>query len=228
MIGHHALAEQLSDVASKLLGAGEIDATLQRIVELAVATIDGCDHAGISSVVDQHVETLAQSDHLPRALAELQNALGEGPCLDAVGERAVFETGDFSSESRWPRFCAEVVARTGVHSALSMRLHDERDTIGALNLYARTKDAFDDRDRGIAPIFAAHAAYALRAAWHHHHLITAIETRDIIGQAKGIIMARTGTDDAGAFEILRDGANRLDCKLRDLAHQIVDHQQQPR
>jgi GAF domain-containing protein len=226
MIERHELAEQLADVARELLGAGELDATLQRIVELAVATIEGCDHAGISLVVDRHLETPAQNDHVPQVIDELQNAVGQGPCWDAIREHAVFETGDLSAESRWPRFSTEVVASTGVHSAMSIRLQDDHGTLGALNLYARAKDAFDDQDRGVAPIFAAHAAIALRAAQHHRHLIAAIETRDIIGQAKGIIMAREGVDDTVAFEILRDGSNRLRCKLRDLANQIVDHQRQ--
>jgi GAF domain-containing protein len=226
VIERHELAEQLTDVARELLGAGEPHATLQRIVELAVATLAGCDHAGISLVVDGHVETPAQNDHVPQTIDELQAAVGQGPCLDAIRDHAVVETGDLSTESRWPRFATEVVACTGVHSAMSMRLHDDHGALGTLNLYARAKDAFDDQDRGVAPIFAAHAAIALRAAQHHRHLIAAIETRDIIGQAKGIIMAREGVDDTGAFEILRDGSNHLQCKLRDLAHQIVDHQRQ--
>lgn len=219
------LAGRLKDVALELLGAGELDLTLQHIVDLAVATVEGCDHAGISLVVDDHLETPAPSDPVTQMIEELQNAVGQGPCLDAIGKHPVVETGDFSTESRWPRFSTDVATRTGVHSALAVRLHDGR-TLGALNLYGRPQNAFNDQDRGLAPIFAAHAAIALRAAQHRRHLIAAIETRDIIGQAKGIIMARRHVDDTGAFAILRDGSSRLNCKLRDLARQVVDHQRQ--
>jgi hypothetical protein len=149
-------------------------------------------------VVDRQIETPAQNDHVPQTIDELQNA---------VGHKAP-------------------VGMPSVNTRCPMRLHDDHGTLGALNLYTRAKDAFHDRDRGVAPIFAAHAALALRAAQHHRHLIAAIETRDLIGQATGIIMAREGVDDTGAFEILRDGSNHLQCKLCDLAHQIVDHQRQ--
>lgn len=226
MAGDHRLAEQLADVARELLGAGEVHATLQRIVELAVKTVDGADHAGVSLVVGNHVETPAQNDQTPQAIDELQNDVGEGPCLDAIHEHQVFETGDFATESRWPRFSTEVVERTGVRSVLAMRLYSNAHTLGALNLYGQARDAFDDDDRSIAAIFAAHAAVALRAAQEQQQLVEAIETRDIIGQAKGIIMARQGLDEAAAFEILRDGSNRMHRKLRDVARQVVDHQRE--
>jgi len=224
VIGDHQLAEELAAVARDLLGAGDLDATLQRIVELAVQTVDGADHAGISLVVAKHIETPAQNDQTPQAIDELQNDVGEGPCLDAIREHEVFETGDFTTESRWPRFSTEVVKRTGVRSALSTRLYSREQTLGALNLYGQARDAFDDEDRSIAAIFAAHAAVALRAAQQHQQLVEAVATRDIIGQAKGILMARQGVDDAAAFEILRDGSNRMHRKLRDVARRVVEHQ----
>ena len=222
--GEHQLAEELADVARELIGAGEVEATLQRIVALAVKTVAGADHAGVSLVVGNHVETPAQNDATPQAIDELQNEVGEGPCLDAIREHEVFETGDLAAETRWPRFSTEAVERTGVHSVLAMRLYSHEHTLGALNLYGQARDAFDDGDRSIAAIFAAHAAVALRAAQQQQQLAEAVETRDIIGQAKGILMARQGVDEATAFEILRDGSNRMHRKLRDVARRVVDHQ----
>jgi len=224
--GDQELAEQLAEVARELLAAGEVDATLQRMVELAVQTVDAADHAGVSLVVGQHVETPAQNDGVPQAIDELQNEVDEGPCLDAIREHAVFETGDFAMESRWPSFSPGVVERTGVRSALSMRLYCDEDTLGALNLYARAQDAFTEEDHSVSAIFAAHAAVALRAAQHQRQLAEAIETRDIIGQAKGIIMAHRGVDDATAFEILRDGSSRMHSKLREVARRVVEHQRE--
>jgi len=222
----HDLARQLAEVARELVDAGDVQQTLQRMVDLAVETIDGCDHAGLSLVVGGHIETPAQNDRVPELIDEIQNATGEGPCTDAIREHEVFETGDLAAEDRWPRFSTQVVERTGVHSALAMRLFTERDTMGALNLYAEAIDAFDDDDRSVASIFAAHAAVALRAAQRQQQLIDAIETRDIIGQAKGILMTRSDFDDDQAFEVLRDASNRMQIKLREVAQRIVQHQQQ--
>lgn len=222
----HDLAEQLVQVTRDLLGAGDVQQTLQRMVDLAVETIDGCDHAGLTLVVGGRIETPAQSDNIPKIVDAIQNTTGEGPCLDAIREHEVFETGDLAGEDRWPRFSTQVVERTGVHSALAMRLYTEHDTMGALNLYARATDAFADDDRGVASIFAAHAAVALHAAQRQEQLIDAIETRDVIGQAKGIIMTRSGVDDEQAFEVLRDASNRMDIKLREVARRIVQHQRE--
>lgn len=223
---NHDLAQQLAQVARELLGAGDVQQTLQRMVDLAVATIDGCDHAGLSLVVGGRIETPAHNDRIPEIVDEIQNTTGEGPCMDAIREHEVFETGDLAVEVRWPRFSTEVVERAGVHSALAMRLFTEHDTMGALNLYAEATDAFDDEDRSVASIFAAHAAVALRAAQRQEHLIDAIETRDVIGQAKGIIMTRSGVNDEEAFEVLRDASNRMDTKLREVARRIVQHQRE--
>lgn len=222
----HDLAEQLVQVTRELLGAADVQQTLQRMVDLAVQTIDGCDHAGLSLLVKDQVETPAQSDNIPEIVDEIQNTTGEGPCLDAIREHEVFETGDLAAEDRWPRLSIQVMERTGVRSALAMRLFTEHDTMGALNLYAKATDAVDDDDRSVASIFAAHAAFALCAAQRQEQLIDAIETRDAIGQAQGIIMTRSGVDDDEAFEVLRDASNRMDIKLREVARRIVQHQRE--
>jgi methanogenic corrinoid protein MtbC1 len=215
------LAEDLAAVARELVAAGDVETTLQRIVDLAVATIDGCDHAGLSLVVQGHLETPAQSDPVPEALDRLQDRTRQGPCLDAIRDEEVYETGDLASERRWPSFATQAVEETAVRSVLAIRLFVEDDTLGALNLYAASRDAFDDHDRTIASIFAAHASVALHAVSREHHLAEALDTRDVIGQAKGIIMAREGVDEQAAFQLLRVASSRTHTKLRELAARIA-------
>ena len=221
----HELAGELAAVARELIGAGDVEATLQRIVDLAVQVIEGCDHAGISLVVKGRITTPAQTDPpVPQMVDRIQNETGEGPCIDAIREHEVFETGDLGQERRWPRFSPRVVEQTEVRSALAMRLFIEEDTMGSLNLYAEALDAFDEEDRSVASIFAAHAAVALRGAQRQEELSQAIDTRDVIGQAKGIIMARKGVDDATAFGMLREGSSRMNRKLRDVAQRVIDEE----
>lgn len=220
------LALELAEVARSLVSAADVDDTLQRMVFLATDTIPGCDHAGLALSVRGRIETPAQTDPpVPQAIDRIQNETGEGPGIDAIRHHEVFETGDFSKEDRWPRFSPAVVAETGVHSGLAMRLFTHEHTMGSLNLYAESVDAFDDDGRSIASIFAAHAAVALRAAQQQQQLSTVVETRDIMGQAKGILMARHGVDDAAAFAMLRAGSNRLNRKLREVAEQVIEQNQ---
>ncbi len=225
----YRLAEAFTVIAGELLTTRDKQDTLQRIVDLAVTTIDGCDHAGITLLVDGRLQTPAQSDEVPAVIQRVQDTTGEGPCVDATyQDREVFETGDLSTEPRWPRFSAAVVEHTDVRSALGIRLTKSGDdALGALDLYATAVDAFDDSDRSIAAIFAAFASVAIRTAMEREQLIEAMATRDIIGQAKGIIMERTGVDDAEAFALLREGSARMNRKLRDVARGVVGNQGAP-
>lgn len=220
------LAEQLARVARELADAGDVRETLQRIVDLAVETIEGCEHAGISLVVGDHVETPAQSDPVPGLIDRMQIDLGEGPYRDAIRNHEVFATGDLAREQRWSRFSTEVVARTGVRTMLAIRLFTDQNTLGLLTLYSAAVDAFDEDDRSVASIVAAHAAVALRAAQQQQQLEDEIESGDVevIGAAKGLLMVRHRIDEHAAAEHMRDTADRLDRDLREVAEEIVDAQ----
>jgi GAF domain-containing protein len=220
----HELAQALAAVARELVDTGDVQDTLQRIVTLAVQTIPSCDHAGLSLVTRGRIETHAQTDPpVPHMIDRIQNDTGEGPAVDAIRRHQVFESGDLARERRWPRFAPAVAEQTDVRSVLSIRLFiTDEDTMGSINLYAETVEAFDDVDRSVASIFAAHAAVALKAAQKSEQLTAAMENRHIIGQATGIIMARRQVDDATAFEMLREGSMRLNRKLHAVAQQVVD------
>jgi len=215
-------AEAFADVARALLAEGDVQQTLQKIVDLAVDTIDGCEHAGISFLKSGKGSTPAASDDVPRSVDLVQYETGEGPCLDAIRESQVFESGDLGREARWPQFAARAQRATGVTSMLCFRLFVEGDTLGALNLYSKAADAFDERARTVGLVFAAHAAIALSTALHDEQMDEALRSRDLIGQAKGILMAREGVSADEAFEMLKRASQRLNLKLRDVARSVVD------
>ena len=223
------LSERFAEIARELADAGDVHATLQRLVELAVATIEGCEHAGISLVVGDHIETPAQSDPVPAAIDRIQVGFGEGPYRDAIRDHTVFATGDLAREERWSRFSAEVVQRIGVRSMLAMRLFADQDTMGSLNLYATTVDAFDDDAHSVASIFVTHAAIALRTAQQQQQLEEATVNNDVdvVGTAKGLLMAHQQIDEDAAVEQMRETAHRLNRDLREVANEIVEREQQP-
>ncbi len=167
------------------------------------------------------MRTPAASDDVPRLVDTVQYETGEGPCLDAIREHEVFQTDDLEKEPRWPNFSQRAAEKSGVSSMLCYRLFVDADTMGALNLYSKERNAFDAEDRAVGSIFAAHASVALSAARQKDQLEQAIETRDLIGQAKGILMARQDVTAEQAFDMLRRGSQRLNIKLRELARQVA-------
>ena len=215
-------ADAFAAIARALLAEEDVQHTLQKICDLAVETIEGCDHAGISFLKGRNVTTPAASDDVPRAVDAIQYEVGEGPCLDAISEHEVFETGDLGREHRWSEFAGRAQRKTGITSMLCFRLFVEGDTLGALNLYSKAADAFDEESRTVGTVFAAHAAVALSTAIHDEQMEEALQSRDLIGQAKGILMAREGITADQAFDMLRRASQRLNMKLRDVAGAIVD------
>jgi hypothetical protein len=96
------------------------------------------------------------------------------------------------------------------------------DTLGALNLHSKAANAFGEASRTVGLVFAAHAAVALSSAIHDEQMEDALQSRDVIGQAKGILMAREGVDAQEAFDMLRRASQRLNVKLRDVASGVID------
>jgi GAF domain-containing protein len=218
------LADVLAEVARELMGEDDLPAVLSRMSSLAVETIDGAQHCGITVVVPgRAVKTAGSSDPVPGVVDQIQYDTDEGPCLDAIREHEVFETGDISGETeRWPAFAPRVLEETSIRSILSFRLFDPGGTMGALNLYADDVGAFTDDDRHVGAVFAPHAAVAMSNAQKVAHLERALETRDVIARAKGMLMARGGVSDEDAFDILRRASQRTNIKLREVARRLVE------
>ena len=216
------LAQTLAEVARTLVDEDDVEATLRRICQLAVKTVESCQAAGLSIVEDGRITSRSTTDDLPRVVDDIQSRTGEGPCIDAIVDHEVFVTGSLATEGRWPRFAPQAHERTGVQSILGVRLFTTETTMGALNLYSEEVDAFDDHDVEVASVFAAHAAVALANARREEYLENKAATRDVIGMAKGIIMARQHVSDDEAFDILRRASQRMNLKLREVAERLVD------
>jgi len=221
------LARTLADAARQLARTGNVQETLEHVVDLSLQIVPDADFAGITLVSDSRITTPAASDRRVAELDALQARLWEGPCMDAIREPESVYSEDLAADERWPQFAGQAVQR-GMRSLLACRLSLNDDPLGALNLYSREPSAFDASDREVAELFAAHAAVALGAAETHADDLTknlnlqeAIETRDIIGQAKGVLMERQHIEADRAFDILRAASQRSNVKVRDVAALIV-------
>ena len=218
-----SLALSLAEVARDLSSEDSVTSALARIVESAVDTVDGCMAAGVTVAGVDWYRTPAATEQLVRDVDEFQYSTGEGPCLDALREHAVFRTGDLAADPRWPRF-GEKAAELGINSMLSYRLFSDGDTFGSLNLYAQEHDAFSDRAVDVGAVFAAHAGLALGHAQDRdtaRNLEQALDSNRRVGMAIGILMARHRLDEHAAFALLRGASQHANRKLRVMAEEVI-------
>jgi ANTAR domain/GAF domain len=227
------LANTFASIARTLFSDPTVGGTLQQIVDFAVATVDGCDAAGISLLTGTDVSTPVFSDQIALDVDRVQYASGEGPCLDAIGLDTVVYAQDLVDDVRWPAFGPRAAA-LGMRSLLSFRLSGTR-TLGALNLYAHLPRAYGVTDRTKGLIFATHAGIALGAAEaledaqaaltseiiRVDNLRGALASREVIGQAQGILIERERITPDQAFDVLRRASQHLNIKLREVASYVV-------
>lgn len=215
------LAAWFADMGRDLLARGDVADTLNEICRLAVAAIDACQAAGISQVHrGQRIETPAATTKVAENLHTLQYELNDGPCMDAAWEEHTIQIDDMTGEQRWPAFAAEA-ARTGVRSMLCFQLFTHKDTMGALNLFSDRPHAFDEHDQELGLIFASHAAIALAGAQTEASLTSAIQTRQHIGEAVGILSERHDITTHDAFRMLAKASQHHNIRLRELADRLV-------
>lgn len=215
------LAEALADLARDLQREHGSPATLEKVVASAIRMIPGAEEASISVVTGRtKVESYAASDELPRAVDALQTETGEGPCLDSIYDHATVSVPDMASEQRWPRFATRA-ARAGAGSMLSFQLFVQEDNLGAMNLVSRTPHAFDAESEHVGHLFAAHAAIAFSAVRQGENMKVALDSRNVIGQAQGILMERHGVSADQAFSLLTTASQHRNAKLRVVAEELI-------
>lgn len=223
--GEQELAEAFAEITRVLLGEPDVQHTLDRMCEWLVATVDGCDHSVVTLVKDHGFDSRASSDDVGPAVDAIQFEVDDGPCVQAIREHMTLQVDDLNTETRWPRFSRRASETTGVRSMLAFRLFVSGETLGSLNLYSKRPAAFTDDSISVGTIFATHASAALRAAQAKENLTQLrqlVETRELIAQAKGILMGRQGISSEAALDMLYRGAERLKIELRELARRVVE------
>ena len=214
------LARDLSDLARQMQAEASIESLFDSIVAAALREVEAAQYAGISLIEGRRVHTEAASDELVEKIDELQYRAGDGPCLTSLREHITVRSADLQTETRWPGFARDA-AGEGIRSMLSFQLFVEGDNLGALNLYARVPDAFTDDDESVGLLLAAHAAIAMKASRNGINLRAALINRDVIGQAKGILMERLKIDQIEAFRLLSQASQRSNRKLIAIAEELT-------
>jgi GAF domain-containing protein len=217
------VAATLATVARSLAAEEDLSAVILRACRLAVETIERCAHADVMIVGEgKALSVPAATDWVGTRVVSIEQQLDEGPCIDAYETGAIVDMPDVETETRWPVFIPRCLADTPVRSGLGLPLVIGDRPIGALDLYADEANAFTDEDRAIAALFASHTAIAFAAARAREQFERALATRDIIGQAKGVLMAQSRVSADEAFELLRRASQRMNRKRVQVAQDIVE------
>ena len=216
------LAKRMADLARQLAVPLSLDDVLTGVTRNVIEVIPGADQAGFLLLSKGgKFETYAATSDLLFDLDALQVKYGEGPCIEAAVDELIVRTDDFQHEQRWPNYSAAVL-KLGVRSALSFKLYTSQRNAGALNIFGFEPHAFGPEDEGVGFVLAAHAAAAILASRQGEQLQSALTSRDLIGQAKGMIMERYNVDAVRAFEMLRELSQSTNVKLIDIAKQVID------
>jgi GAF domain-containing protein len=217
----------VGQLAQIVVSDTSLPVVLQRVADLAKAAIPTVADASVTLLSGSGAKTVASSGPVAARLDEVQYERGDGPCLDAAIGGEVMDMGDARIETRWPQY-VKVSLELQVLCSLSVPLPLAQPVVAALNLYARPPDSFDDHSRAAARAFAAYAAVAIAniASYDAAKLIatqleTAIEFREVIDQAKGILMGQWSCTAAEAFDALAAQSQSTNRKVRELAIDMV-------
>jgi GAF domain-containing protein len=224
-VKYHA-ATALAETAREINSERTLEQALNAIVHAARHSVPGFEHVGLSVIHSKgQIETKAATGQLVRDLDAVQCRTGEGPCVDAVRAEPVVVVEHLRRQLRWPRYVPAAV-RLGVQSQLGLQLFVTEETLGGLTLYSTSSETIDPDAPCLAELFASHAATALGHARDVAHLSEAMASRQQIGTAIGLLMARHRIDSAWAFEFLARASSTSELGVRVVAQEIVETAEQ--
>ncbi|SDT10112.1 ANTAR domain-containing protein [Friedmanniella luteola] len=228
------LAGLLLQLGGVVLSAETLETAVALVTRLAAVTIPGTAGAGVTLVDSRGRRTTAASDPLVGEADALQYAFDSGPCLTAWSERVTVRIDRLDSEERWPRWTA-AAAELGIRSMVSLPLVADDVSVGAIKVYSREAGAYDARAEAVLGLFAEQAAVLLTnmltlsdARQLSAQLSGALQRRDLIGQATGVLIGRGAGDRETAFALLVEASQRSDLKVHEVAAQLVASAAAPR
>ena len=200
------------------------DTVVAELAEHAAAEIPGAQYAGITLTRNaKHIDTPAATHYWPVLLDKIQQRHLEGPCLTAAWDEKTVHVPDMEAEDRFPDYRRDALAETPIRSIMAFQLFIAGESLGALNIYAEEPQAFSAEARTLGLIFAAHSSVAWNSARRDEQFQRALSSRDVIGQAKGMIMERYRVDAVQAFEVLRKLSQDSNVPLLQIASELVEN-----
>ena len=198
------------------------DKLVLQIAAEAVRLVPAARDAGVIVVdPDGALRTVFTTSHVPRQLDELQTATNTGPCLTAARKQIVVRMHDIAADTRWAEFRAAALS-CDVASMLCVPLDVDGQMLGTLSLYGACPGAFRVGAEPVARVLAALSAIALAESQQRERMERALHNRDLIGQAKGVLMQRHGIGADAAFAMLRRHSQHTNNKLLAVSERVVE------
>ncbi len=223
-----SLIVEFASIARHIRTSDDFEESLARITATARRTVGGCEAASISliaKVPEDRPVTFAATDAIAFGGDQIQYDEREGPCMDAALQETWVSTPDLAVDPRWPRSAVRLSEELGVRSMFSCRMALEatpHKTLGGLNLYATRPRAFTAKDQMLAILLSSLGAVVIDASRQQAQLRAAIASRQVIGEAIGILRVQSNLTSTQAFEMLSRASQRTNVKLRELAQQVSD------
>ena len=222
----HLLTLVRADLAAELDRDATPEQLLEQVLQVATRLMPGAEDAGIALVSEGEVRTIVAAGDAAVAAGDIERAMGHGPSHHVIAERSTLRIDDLMADPRWTEFGIRA-AEVGVRAVLACPLPMPRKKPGVLSLYASEPDAFDAAGELVVPVFAARAAIAAAYADKLANLHRAIESRQVIGQAVGILMERHRLSPKQAFDSMVTVSQESHMKLRELALRITESGEEP-
>jgi GAF domain-containing protein len=222
------VTQALSDLGAVLAREEEIGRVLQRSVNQVVETIPGADMASVSVLRGDKAETVASTSERVWAIDSEQYATGEGPCLEVARTGHIVRVNVREARKRWPAFARSAQA-AAVESYLSAPLAIDEKFAGSLNLYGEQAHSFTDLDEKLLQVYTTAAVAAIANARRYaeardvaENLRRALDSRAVIDQAVGALIATRGLDAGEAFRMMARESQNTNTKLREIAARVLD------
>ncbi len=222
--GVEATHLRIAEVVRALYARSDTDSdtVVAELAEHAAVEVPGAQYAGITLTRDaKDIETPAATHLYPVLLDKIQQRHRQGPCLTAAWDEKTIHVADLETDDRFPLYRQDALAETPIRAIMAFQLFIAGQTMGALNVYSDEPNAFGPETRTIGLIFAAHSSVAWNSARRDEQFKRALASRDVIGQAKGMIMERYGVDAVQAFDLLRKLSQDSNVPLFRIATDLV-------
>ena len=224
------LVEAFVALADTLVDDYDVVEFAQELVEDCVSLLDA-DSAGLLLAdLRGGLQVLASTSEQTRLLELLQIQSDAGPCMQAYRTGQQVRIDDLRSDiSGWSEFVDRARAEGfAAVVAIPLRLRNER--IGALNLFRKEPGTMTDSDllvaqalADVATIGILHQRVLTRGAVVNSQLQTALNSRIVIEQAKGVLAERQGLDMEQAFVALRTMARSTNRHLSETARSVIEN-----
>ncbi|QCB93713.1 GAF and ANTAR domain-containing protein [Cellulomonas shaoxiangyii] len=227
------VAETMERLHGALVQATDVQSVVSAVAHASAALLAG--DAGETSVTLRRggrgapATAVAWTGERSRRCDEVEYATGAGPCLSAVDEGVTILVQDVAREDRWPAWRDATLAE-GFACSAAFPVRATSDVQVALNVYSERAGCWDDTSVALAEKLAADLGRVLEYSLRLVDLTTttsdlqaALESRAVIDQAIGIVMAQNRCPADEAVQILRRASQARNVKLRDLAQDMVRH-----